>query len=89
MDIDTYMLHERQESLSKITARLSAARGGGLALGALAGGGIYQLGLAEEGRGGLQNRFFTPDMAVCITSKMLYPVGLPYFATPSFRLWQK
>lgn len=57
MDIDTYMLHERQESLSKITARLSAARGGGLALGALAGGEIYQLGLAEEGRGGCKTGF--------------------------------
>lgn len=46
--IDGYMFSDGKESLPKITAGLSAVRGGGLALGALAGGGIYQWGTAEQ-----------------------------------------
>ena len=32
----------------------------------------------------MQNRFFTPDMAVCITSKMLYPVRITIFCNTLF-----
>ena len=46
--IDGYLLSDGTDSLPKITARLSVVRGGGLALGALAGGGIYQMGTAEQ-----------------------------------------